>query len=317
MTRPLITDAAAVHAVREISEQFLNYQDSYRRASPATIKAYRANLCRLAEFLEGARLPQDVTAIQTRHIQAFAMSLGHLAPASINRKLNAISSFFSFAERQGLVERNPVRDVERPRVPEKLPDAPTLSQVQSLVAAAQTERDRAMLVLISCCGLRRSELLDLAMSDLSADLGQLKVREAKGGRERALPVPAQCREILRCYLEEERQQGSHLFVNGAGNRIGNTGFYRIFRRLLKAAGLDKEGITPHSLRHFYGTALLQGRADVETVRTLLGHRDLRTTCRYLHATEEGRQRAVEQLPMLTEPTSSDASAAGSGVAHSA
>jgi len=289
---------------------FLEYMGQYRHASHHTLDAYRRDLQRLDSFLMSRRLPRSAGEIQKKHLQAFALSLSGLAPASINRMLNAISSFFGFLERQGMTTGNPVGGVERPRLSHRLPEVPSLEDLHQLVDAASDAREQAMILLLACCGLRRAELLDLAIGDLSADLTHLTVRHGKGDRDRTVPIPHQCRATIRRYLGDSPRQVGPLFINRAGNRIGNTGFYRIFNRLVRRAGLEGKRLSPHSLRHFYATSLLTSRTDVETVRSLLGHRDLRTTCRYLHATDEGQQAAVERLPVLCEMPGQD-----EGVSH--
>lgn len=293
------TPTIAVPTFEDSATRFLEYLSSYRRCSPATIDAYRRDLRRFGDFLERGHLPQDPGRIGTQVIQAFAISIGHLAPASVNRTLNCLSSLFGFLQRQGLVERNPVRDVERPRVPLKLPVGPSLADAQRLIAAARTSRDKSMLLLMACCGLRRSEVLGLDRSDIASDLTELTVRQGKGQKDRVIPIPAQCRGVLHDYLDPHEERTGPLFVTSSGRRLGATALYRMFRRLLRRSGLEGTGLTPHSLRHLYATSLLRGRADVETVRSLLGHRDLRTTSRYLHADDQTRRAAVETLPLLT------------------
>lgn len=281
-------------------ESFLNYQRGYRRCSEATICAYSRDLRLFREHLAAHGLPQDPERIDTRVVQGFAVSLSHLAPASVNRTLNCVSSLFGFLERQAIVPRNPVRSVERPKLPARLPRGPSVSHVRALADAAGTARDRAMVFLLACCGLRRSELLALNLGDISADAAELTVRSGKGQKDRAVPIPAQCREVLAEYLSTLDGRAGPLFATGKGTRLSPTGFYRIFRRLVRKAGLEGAGITPHSLRHFFATGLLRGRADIETVRTLMGHQDLRTTSRYLFADDAGRREAVERLPLLGE-----------------
>ncbi len=297
-------------------ESFLGYLSGYRRCAPATITAYRSDLRRFGEFLAQSRMPEAPEEITTRAVQAFAISIGHLAPASVNRTLNCLSSFFGFLERQGLVERNPVQGVERPKVPLKLPSGPALGDAQKLVEAAGNPRERAMLLLLGCCGLRRSELLNLDTGDVGSDVSELRVRQGKGQKDRMVPIPAQCQAVLREYLATQDGRSGPLFATGKNTRLGSTGFYRIFRRLLKKAGLEDAEITPHSLRHLYATSLLRGRADIETVRSLLGHRDLRTTSRYLHADDEGKRNAVERLPLLTpQPDASEEGIIGEVLGH--
>jgi len=291
--------AAPSPEITNAATEFLEYMTAYRRASPHTVDAYRRDLRRFGEFLERSHLPEDPREIGTRTIQAFAISIGHLAPASVNRTLNCLSSWFGFLSRLGLVDGNPVRDVERPIVPLKLAAGPCLGDAQRLVAAARTPREKSMLLLMACCGLRRSEVLALDTTDIASDLSELSVRQGKGQKDRAVPIPAQCQGVLRDYLDTQQGRTGPLFATSSGRRLGATALYRVFRRLLRRSGLEGTGLTPHSLRHLYATSLLRGRADIETVRSLLGHRDLRTTCRYLHADDQTRRAAVETLPILT------------------
>lgn len=282
----------------EANERFLEFLETYRRASPATLSAYATDLRRLVRFLASSGLPDAVSEVTAQHLRAFAFSQRDAAPASVNRSLNVVSSLFAYLERRGAVARNPVRDVERPRLPDKLPKAPSLPEVQRIVAAAHTPQERVVVLLLACCGLRRSELLNLQTGDIPADLAEVVVRQGKGARDRVVPVPHQAQAALRDHLAQRGDRPGPLVCTRNGTRLGDTGFYRVFRRLLKRAGLAEASITPHSLRHFCATALLRGQADIETVRTILGHRDIRTTQRYLHADSTSRRAAVESLPIL-------------------
>jgi len=218
--------AAVASVLEELATQFVDYLASYRRSSHHTVSAYRRDLARLERFLGARNLPTEANAISTRHVQAFAVSLSGLAPASVNRALNACSSFFGWLGRQGLVEGNPVADVERPKVPLKLPNGPSLGDAQKLVEAARNTREKSMVLLLSCCGLRRSELLNLDTGDLSSVLSELRVRQGKGQKGRVIPIPAQCRAVLREYLATQGSRTGPLFAKGRGTRLGATGFYR-------------------------------------------------------------------------------------------
>ncbi len=281
--------------IRTFREQWLQHLAGYARRSPLTIRAYRADLEKLADFLETHRLPTAVHEISHRHVSAFSASLSGRAPATINRALDAISSMFSHLNRTGMVEGNPAAQVQRPTRPRKLPRAATVEQCRALAAAAQTPRDRAMTILLLGTGIRRAELLALDVADLSADLSEVKV-EGKGERERALPVPSQCREALKDHLAVRKSDGPVLFPNRAGKRMGSTTFHRWFGRLLRRASLEDSALTPHSLRHSYATHLLRAQVDLETIRSLMGHSNIAVTARYL-STDPSRQRsAVESLP---------------------
>lgn len=281
-------------SLKQAGQEFLSYLGGYQGASPLTVEAYARDLARLERFLRGSRLPTEVGQISSRHLQAFAVSLSGLAPASIIRALNATSSLFSYLVRSGAVESNPVAGVVKPRPKLSLPRVPSTEECRRLVQAAPSARERALVMLLLTAGLRRAEVLGLRSADLAADLSQVRI-SGKGGRERVIPLPAQTQQVLGEYLRQ-RPPGEWLFPNRAGRRTGNTTFYRLFRRLLRRAGLGAENLTPHSLRHAYATTLLHSRVDIKTVQTLLGHADLSSTSRYLHTDAETKRAAAEALP---------------------
>lgn len=282
---------------------FLTYLEQYRQASPLTLAAYQSALRRLHRFLVSHGLPTDVRGISSRELQAFAVSMSGLSPATITRALNATSSFFGHLVRSGLVQSNPVDGVIKPKQRRTLPQGPTSEQCRRLVQATGDIRDRAMIMALLTAGLRRSELLNLRTSDLAADLSSIRIT-GKSGRERVIPLPGQTRRILEQYLDERESTSELLFPNTRAKRMGNSTFYRIFKRIVKKAGLDQAGITAHSLRHAYATMLLHSAVDVKTVQELLGHANLSTTSRYLHSDGATKQAAADALPDLLGTSSS-------------
>jgi site-specific recombinase XerD len=290
-----VQGAPPAFPIESFVQDWLTHLNGYGSRSPLTIRAYRGDAGKFVDFLLTRHLPTSVDEITHRHVRAFAASLSDKAPATINRNLDALSSFFGHLRDTGIIDSNPVSAVERPRRSRKLPRAATVEQCRALTAAAETARDRAMVLLLTCTGLRRGELLGLRIGDLSADLSEIKVR-GKGERERVLPIPEQCQDALNDYLEERGTESPSLFVNNADNRVGTTTFHRWFRRLLKAAKLADSDLTPHSLRHAYATNLLRAGVDLETIRELMGHSDISVTGRYLSTDPSRKRKAVESLP---------------------
>ncbi len=284
-----------IYDFQYLVDSFLTYLEQYRQASPLTLQAYGRDLRRLHDFLVSHNLTTDVRQISSRELQAFAVSMSGLSAATITRALNATSSFFSYLRRSGLVESNPVEGVVKPKQTRSLPQGPTSEQGRRLVQAAGDIRDRTIIMLLLTAGLRRSELLNLRISDLTADLSRIRIM-GKGGKERVIPLPGQTRQILKQYLAGRESTSELLFPNRCAKRMGNSTFYRIFKRIVKRAGLDRAGITAHSLRHAYATMLLHSAVDVKTVQELLGHADLSTTSRYLHSDGATKQAAAEALP---------------------
>lgn len=279
----------------QATADFLSYLETYRGASPCTVIAYAGDLRLLLRFLSTNRLPTTVRDISTRHLQNWAVSMAGAAPATVVRRLNAASSLMAHLVRCGLLERNPVDAVVKPRQKEARPVVPSHDDCRRLMLAARGVQDKAMLLVLLTTGLRRAELLGLRMTDLAADATQVTVL-GKGSRLRTIPIPTQTRCVLREYLAQRCTQSEFLFPNAAGNQISNTTFARWFARILMRAGLADRGLTAHKLRHLYARSLLQSQVDVKTVQELLGHRDLSTTCRYLGSSPEAKRAAAERLP---------------------
>jgi site-specific recombinase XerD len=149
-------------------------------------------------------------------------------------------------------------------------------------------------------GLRRGEVLGLNIEDLSAGLDQMLVR-GKGNKERVVPLCQALRDLLSAHLDGRGGTCDPLFVGRTGNRTTVTSFIRLFRRLLKRAGLQDEGITPHKLRHAFGTSLVRKGIDVATIADLMGHHNISTTSVYLHASPTTKRAAVDKLQFGVGP----------------
>jgi integrase/recombinase XerD len=282
--------------------EFLTYLQRVRRVSPKTIEAYAADLRQFARYLRGLgreAYPADVTPQVVDGYVADLCNRG-LSSATVNRRLDALSSLFRYLVRFGHVEANPVRLVERPKR-RSTPHANIRPEdLQRLVVAGVAFRDRVILTMLAATGLRKSELVALDLQDLDLKAGCVHVRCAKGGQARLVPIPPGLEPLLGDYLACRRSGPCDaLFVTRAGGRLSPRGLDNLFRRAIRRAGLVGKGYTLHGLRHSYATNLLKdARADIRTVQELLGHRDLSTTARYLHSDLEQKRAAVARLPIV-------------------
>ena len=165
-----------------------------------------------------------------------------------------------------------------------------------LLEAAHTPWHQAMLALLLFAGLPRSELAAITLDGFNLENGQLLVR-GKGAKQRALPLMSVVVEAIRGYLAcRPHTESRHLFVSRVGGRpIHARVINRMFGRVLREAGLDTDGITPHRLRHTFVTQLIRNGVDVRTVQEVLGHADLQTTARYLHSDTRTKRTAVGKL----------------------
>jgi len=278
-----------------VCDQFLLHLANSRRCSPRTIEAYASDYRKLSRLLAQAGHSLEVPEITTGDLQLCVARLNHLSPRSVERLIYAVSSLFRYLQRLGIVATNPAELVDRPRREHCLRYTPSRAEVGRLLSGCTTPTEFLIVALLSHCGLRRSELLGLNVSDLAADLTSLRVR-GKGRKERAIPLHESLREPLRKHLAVLAPDEDALIRNQAGKRMSATTLLRLFARIAGSAGLEKTGLSPHSLRHYFATELLRSGADLATVAELMGHTNISTTSIYLHSDPSTRREAVSRLP---------------------
>jgi integrase/recombinase XerD len=210
------------------------------------------------------------------------------------RKVAAIRSFYGFARREGIIERNLADLIDPPRPGRYLPEVLAPDEVERILAAPGDDppgiRDAAILELLYACGLRVSELTGLDLDRLN--LPGLEVRViGKGNRERRVPMGEPARDRLHRYITGPRQDWTAkrpivaVFVSQRGARLGRESVWRLVRRWGRVAGISAD-VTPHTFRHSFATHLLEGGADLRVVQTLLGHASISSTQLYTHLTGE-------------------------------
>jgi len=260
-----------------------------RGMSPATLRAYAADLRQLDRWLAAAGIgPEEADDLTLRR---FAAHLGTLryAPATAARKLSAARGAYGFMLDRGLVERNPAALVPGPRQVRTLPATLSEPEMEELfdrpvVADPRRLRDRALLELLYGCGLRASEACGLRIADVDADEGTVRVT-GKGGKERVVPLGGAAADALGRYLRTGRPRlgrpaTDRVFLSVRGRPLGPTDVRRALRRELDAAGLAQR--PPHALRHTFATHLLEHGADLRSIQELLGHASVGTTQVYTH-----------------------------------
>jgi integrase/recombinase XerC len=304
-------------SIFEALHGFTRYLEHERQASPYTLDAYERDLLRFAAVRETAGQDLALASITPEDILAHmhVMLERHLAKATVRRAMYALGSFFSWAVRWDLVPSSPVARVTVPRR-ERLREVRALSKRERaiLVTAADRLAKRSRRVLdhqaptlirlMLKTGLRRSEVVALTWRDVDLDRRELLVRHGKGDKSRSVPI--EDRDLL-ARLEALRSargvdrpdndaaQLAPVFVGTTGKRIGWRSFYRLFHRLLAQAELAGRGITPHSLRHTFGSMLCARGVPVPYVKELLGHEDIGSTMVYVHSTPRALRDAVRKL----------------------
>jgi integrase/recombinase XerC len=260
-----------------------------RNASEHTVKAYSRDLSLFAAYA-GSRGWKQLDHIAVRGFLSQLYENG-LSKTSVARALAAVRSLYRWLAREGVVEQNPAKLVATPKLPKKLPRVPTIEEMNSVIdgqmpeVAAFPERDRLMLELLYGCGIRNSELTGINLDDIRLSAEALLIR-GKGKKERYVPFGDSVKTALAAYLPERqkvladtRKHSPALLINRRGGRLTTRSVGRIVKKIAVAKGLSPD-VHPHTLRHAFGTHMLEEGADLRAIQELLGHERLATTQRY-------------------------------------
>lgn len=319
----------------QLLRDFLSYHETIRGHSKKTVDEYFLDLRTFLRFLKLQRglvtdespfeeIPIDdigldlIGGVSMTDIYEFLAFLSRERPNRPNsrntgyglsaksraRKLAAIRSFYKYLTvKTKLLNENPVADIDSPKVPQTLPKYLSLEDSRALlssVSGPNKERDYCILMIFLSCGLRISELIGLNMNDITAD--SMRVR-GKGNKERVVYLNDSCMSALDIYLELRRtmrpepRSVNALFLSRNGNRISRTSVHEMIKKRLLEAGVDRDGISAHKLRHTAATLMLQGGVDVRTLQELLGHEHLNTTQIYTHIESESLRDAAARSPL--------------------
>src|SRR6266481_9610501 len=260
-----------------------------RNASQHTIKAYSRDLALFAVYA-GSRGLKDIDHIAVRGFLSQLYEKG-LSKTSVARALAAVRSLYRWLAREGMVEQNPAKLVSTPKLPKKLPRVPTIEEMNTVLdspmpeVAAFPERDRLLLELLYGCGIRNSELIGINVDDIRVSNEAILIR-GKGKKERYVPFGDAVKSALAPYLNvrqsvlsECRKNTPALLINQRGGRLTTRSVGRIIKKIAVAKGLSPD-VHPHTLRHAFGTHMLEEGADLRAIQELLGHERLATTQRY-------------------------------------
>ena len=278
--------------MNELLESFIKHLSDERNYSEHTVKAYRGDLENFRGFLLKEEKKIEDADIAT--INAYVSTLyGKNSPASVERKISAVRSFFSYLVRKDIVAQNPAKLVRTPKKEKHLPVFLSVDEVFNLVDVKDPERsplrvrDRAVLELLYSSGLRVSELAGATLADLSMGEAIIRVR-GKGNKERIVPVGSKALSALGDYLDirgKLKPASDRIFLNSRGGGITTRSLARIIKKYGLVSGISKN-VSPHVLRHSFATHLLAGGADLRAIQEMLGHASLSTTQRYTHLSVE-------------------------------
>lgn len=317
----------------QVLRDFLVYHETIKGQSPLTIQEYYLDLRMFLRFMKLMRSDMPIrtrlddipikdidlnfiASITTSDVYDFLSYLSSdrlpdpdaavpeygISPTSRARKLSALKSFFKYLTvRTKQLTENPVADLEYPKLRKSLPKYLTMDECSKLlqsVSGQNEKRDYAILMLFLGCGIRRSELVGLNITDVYED--RIRV-VGKGNKERFVYFGASCRKAIDDYMQERRKKvlsdDRALFGSRDGNRISVSAVHRLVKKALLQAGLDATQFSAHKLRHTAATMMLSGGVDVKTVQEVLGHENLNTTQIYTHIENTELKIAAEANPL--------------------
>ena len=291
---------------KNIVKSYVRYLKLQRNMSGNTVEAYQNDLKKLLVYLDRESI--DVRDVQLEHLQTFAAGLHDIGigPRSQCRILSGVRSFFHFLLLDGYREDDPTELLESPQLGEHLPEVLSTDEVDKLEASIdlskwEGHRNRAIIEVLFSCGLRVSELVNLKLSSLYLDEQFVRVM-GKGSKERLVPISPRAIQELGYWFDDRRHMNiksgeeDYVFLNRRGAHLTRTMILIMIKQQAVEAGITKT-ISPHTLRHSFATALLEGGADLRVIQALLGHENIGTTEIYTHIdTTTLRREILEHHP---------------------
>ena len=289
-----------------IAKAYQRYMRLERNFTPNTLDAYMRDIDKLLKHLRERGI--DPTAATLADLRDFAARLHDLGigPRSQCRILSGVRSFYKFLQTDGFIDDDPSELLESPQLGEHLPEVLTTDEVDRLeqeidLGKWEGQRNKAIIEVLFSCGLRVSELVNLKLSDLFLADRFIRVI-GKGRKERLVPISDNAIRQLRFWFDDRNHmdikpgEEDYVFLNRRGAHLTRTMILIMIKRLGAEAGINKT-ISPHTLRHSFATALLEGGADLRAIQAMLGHESIGTTEIYTHIdTHTLRQEILEHHP---------------------
>ena len=291
-------------------KHFSNYLKLERSLSPNSIEAYLRDVSLLAKYMEMSHPGTSPMKVTGKLLKPFIQYINELGMSAYSqaRILSGIKAFYKYLLFEELIEKDPTVLIEGPKLGRKLPDTLSFFEIENLLhvidlSTPEGARNRAMLELLYCSGLRVSELVDLKLNNVYFDIGFLRVI-GKGNKERLVPFGKDAARFIDIYIKEVRGRPPHavpakgfesyVFLNRRGKKLTRVMVFTIIKELAIKAGLAKN-ISPHTFRHSFATHLIEGGADLRAVQEMLGHESITTTEIYTHLDREYLKQVIQEF----------------------
>jgi len=285
-------------------ETFLRLEKSLSQNS---VSAYVNDINKLISFIDEnfrGLSPETVKLLQLRKFVEWMNEKG-VSPRTQARTISGIKSFYKFLLIEEVVENDPTTLLESPKIGRKLPDVLTVDEINRLIDSVDLSkpeglRNKAILETLFSCGLRVSELVSLRLSNLHFEQEFIKI-SGKGEKERLVPISKRAIDEIRNYLfgyrkklKIDKSSENILFLNRRGKKLSRVMIFTIIKNLAEKNKIEKS-ISPHTFRHSFASALVQGGADLRAVQEMLGHESILTTEIYTHLDKEFLKETVNRF----------------------
>lgn len=266
--------------------EYTDFMKNTCHKSKNTVESYRRDVKQYITYLDetGISAITDTTQINILSYIMLLKKRGRAA-STVSRVLASIRSYYLYLLRNGQIESDPTLTLTTPKIEKKPPQVLSNNEVTLLLEQPKISdnkgmRDKAMLELLYATGIRVSELIGLDVDDVNLGMGYIRCQNSKN--ERIIPVGNKAIDAIKLYLEKARPilvkdtEEEALFVNRMGARISRQGFWKIIKQYRESSGIETD-ITPHSLRHSFAAHLIQNGADLQSLKSMMGHSDISST----------------------------------------
>ena len=267
-------------------DSFRSYLENKKKSSKNTLESYLRDVNQFILYCSqnGAKSIEKVSKNYLLKYIDYLTFIGK-SNSTITRTVASLHSYFGFLLSEGLIDKDPTKDVKGPKTSRKMPDVLDSNEIMLLLSQPngndyKSMRDKAMLEVLYATGIKVSELIELEISDVNLQVGIIHMHNSK--HERIVPLyPAANKHLFEyCTIARpaliQNDNEDHLFTNMNGQPMTRQGFWKIIKYYAEKAGIKKD-ITPHTLRHSFAAHLLENGAQLKDIKDMLGHADISST----------------------------------------
>ncbi len=285
---------------RNLVEGYIEYLFANKNLSKNTIQSYKDDLKKFISFIE----QNDLKKLENNIIQNYVKFLSkNFSPKSHSRKLSSLKAFFNYLFDLKLVNKNPIADVDFPKITKTIPKFLSEKEIFTLLERTYNDssfkglRMSVMMEILYSTGIRISELVEIKNGDISEDFSSVLIK-GKGGKQRVVPLFGKVKEVLKKYLFEKQHfntEGSFLFPsNSKFGHITRHRFFQLLKKLSLECGINVSKVSPHTIRHSFASHLLERGVDLRIIQESLGHKDISTTQIYTHIQSKKIRKILEE-----------------------